>query len=759
MKLVIVESPAKTHTIGSYLGSDYKVVSSKGHIRDLATTGKFGLGVDVDNNFKPNYIDIPGKKKDINALKKDIKNSDHVYLATDPDREGEAISWHLYDKFKLKDSDYDRVVFNEITENAVLEAFNNTRKIDEDLVRSQETRRILDRIIGFRLSKHMQKLTHNVCKSAGRVQSVALKLIVDREREILAFIPEEYWNITAKFNEFDAVLEKYKNDKIEIHNEEEVNNILNSLDKTFEIESVDSKEKNKKGVMPFTTSTLQQACVNKFNYNSSKTMRIAQKLYEGIDLGSETVGLISYMRTDSTRLSSMFINMTHDFIKENYGEKYIGAVKKSKNKDNVQDAHEAIRPTSIYRTPESVKKYLSNEEYKVYSIIYARALASLMSDAKVLQTTVILNNNYYKFKTTGQVLLFDGYLKAYKEYTSTTDTILPDFNKYNGVVESNEIEKEQKFTKPVSRYTEATLIEEMESLGIGRPSTYATTIKTLEDRNYVTLEEKKFVPTESGFNVTEKLEHSFSEIINVDYTANMENDLDNIANSNIDNVKLLGDFYNLLNKLIDEDDIKPDELKKTGDVCPECGSELVVRTGRYGEFVACSNYPKCKYIKKEIKETNEDDLTNVMCPKCHDGYFVKKVSTRGRSKGSVFYACSNYPKCKNIVSDEPTNELCPNCNSIMLKDKDGNLYCSNKCNEPKDSYIPVPCPKCKTGHLVKKTATRGRNKGGHFYACDNYPKCKCLVSEEPINELCPNCSSILVKNDELIHCSNCDFKK
>ena len=535
MKLVIVESPAKTHTIGAYLGNNYKVVSSKGHIRDLSTTGKYGLGVDVEANFEPNYIAIPGKKKDINALKKDIKESDFVYLATDPDREGEAISWHLYDALGIKDDSYERIVFNEITEGAVKEAFNHARKIDYSLVKSQETRRILDRIIGFRLSKLMQSKTGG--KSAGRVQSVALKLIVDREREIDAFVPEEYWTVTAHFAEFDSSLEKYKTDKIELHNEEEVKKVLDSLDKDFKIESIEQKEKNRSGVMPFTTSTLQQACINKFNYNSSKVMSVAQKLYEGINLGSETVGLITYMRTDSTRLSPVFINDTFAYIKSNFGDNYVGAEKKGKKKENVQDAHEAIRPTSIHRTPESVKKYLSADEYKIYSIIYARALASLMKDARVIATTVILNNNDYKFKTTGQILIFDGFLRAYKEYSVSNDTILPEFSKYKGIVSTEDIETEQKFTKPVSRYTEATLIEEMESLGIGRPSTYATTMKTLKDRDYVVVEEKKFHPTEMGIETTDKLQEFFSNIINVEYTAEMENDLDKIAEDNIDNVE------------------------------------------------------------------------------------------------------------------------------------------------------------------------------------------------------------------------------
>lgn len=667
MKLVIVESPAKTHTIGEFLGSEYKVVSSKGHIRDLATSGKYGLGVDIENDFKPTYIPIKGKKKDISALKKDIKESDFVYLATDPDREGEAISWHLYDELGIKDSEYERVVFNEITEPAVKEAFKHARKIDYNLVKSQETRRILDRIIGFRLSKLMQSKTGG--KSAGRVQSVALKLVVDREREIENFVPEEYWTVTAHFTDFDSSLEKYKNDKLELHNENEVNEVLDKISEDFKIESVEQKEKNRSGVMPFTTSTLQQACINKFNYNSSKVMSVAQKLYEGINIGSETVGLITYMRTDSTRLSPIFINDAFKYIKDNFGENYVGAVKKGKKNDNVQDAHEAIRPTSLYRTPESMKKYLSTDEYKIYSIIYARALASLMKDARVLATTVVLDNNDYKFKSTGQILVFDGFLKVYGDYSVSNDTILPDFNKYNGIVSTKDIEIEQKFTKPIARYTEASLIEEMENLGIGRPSTYATTMKTLKDRGYVKVIEKKFHPTEIGIETTDKLQEFFSNIINVEYTANMETDLDLITEEKQDNIKVLKDFYNDFEPLVKKafTDMEKAQPKSTGEMCPECGSELVIRKGRYGEFTACSNYPNCKYIKTEKKEIK----VICKCPKC-DGDIVEKKTRRGK----IFYGCNKYPKCDVALWDMPTGEICPECNSLLVVKKD-EIKCSN----------------------------------------------------------------------------------
>ena len=672
MNLVIVESPAKTHTISGYLGKNYKVVSSKGHIRDLATSGKFGLGVDVEGDFTPTYKEIPGKKKDIASLKKDAKNSDMVYLATDPDREGEAISFHLYEVLGLNKDNYERVVFNEITEGAVKEAFKHPRKIDDSLVRSQETRRILDRIIGFRLSKLMQSKTGG--KSAGRVQSVALKLIVDREREILAFVPEEYWNITAKFKDFDANLEKYKSKKLEIHNEDEVKDILSKLGEDFTIASVEKKEKTKKGFLPFTTSTLQQACINKFNFNSSKTMRIAQKLYEGVDLGNETLGLITYMRTDSTRLSPVFINDTFKYIEETFGKKYVGVVKKGKKTENVQDAHEAIRPTSIKRTPESVKEYLTKDEYKVYSIIYARALASLMSDAKTLATTAILDNNGYEFKVTGSILTFDGYLKVYKDFSKTDDVILPDFEKFNGVVSTKDIETEQKFTKPVSRYTEATLIQEMEELGIGRPSTYAKTMETLKMRDYVKIEDKKFVPTEIGIETTDKLQEYFSNIINVEYTANMETDLDLIAEENKDNIKILKNFYNEFEPLVESAFTKMEKAspKETGETCPNCNSPLVVRKGKFGEFVACSNYPECKYIKKEEKVKT----IICKCPKC-DGDIVEKKTRRGK----IFYGCDKYPKCDIALWDKPTGDTCPECGSLLVEKKD-EIKCSN-CNYEK----------------------------------------------------------------------------
>ena len=622
--IIIVESPAKCKTISKYLGGDYTVVSSKGHIRDLATSGKYGLGIDIENDFKPSYEIIKGKKKDVKYLKDLIEKADHIYLATDPDREGETISWHLYDELKVPDEKYDRIVFNEITKDVVLKALKNPRRIDMNLVHSGEARRFLDRIIGFRLSKVMQSKTAG--KSAGRVQSVALKLIVDREREILAFIPKEYWTIEADFKDFKANLETYKEKVIEIPNEKEADKILDSLTNTFTIKKVEEKEKKRSAKEVFKTSTLQQACSNKLGFPASKTMKIAQKLYEGIELDDGFHGLITYMRTDSVRLSDEFTSASFAYINSKFGKDYVGYVKKGKKTENVQDAHEGIRPTNINYEPDKIKKYLAPDEYKLYRIIYYRALASLMADAKFNSTTVLLDNNDYGFKATGSVLTFDGYLKVYGDYEDQEDTILPDFKNYkSGIILSDTITKTQHFTKPPARFTESSLIKELESLGIGRPSTYATIISTIKDRGYVTLEDKKFVPTEVGFETTDKLQEFFSSIVNVKYTANMEKDLDEIADGNEDYKKMLREFYDNFAPLVDNafKNMEKKKPEETGEKCPECGSPLVIRKGKYGQFTACSNYPTCKYIKKENKQTEKEIICK--CPKCEGNIIVRKT--------------------------------------------------------------------------------------------------------------------------------------
>ena len=680
--LVIVESPSKSKTIEKYLGSDYKVMASMGHIRDLATSGKYGLGIDVDNDFKPNYISIARQKKNIANLKKYAKEANNIILATDPDREGEAISWHL--KEVLGKHNYQRVTFNEITKNVVLDSINNPRDIDENLVKSQETRRFLDRIIGFRLSTGFVS-RKTLGKHAGRVQSVALKLIVDREREIEAFVPKESWTVTAKFDGMDAKCEKYNGNKLELFTEDDANEVLSNLGDKFIVSNVEQKEKPKTGVMPFKTSTLQQTAINRLRFTSKKTMMLAQKLYEGVDIGSETVGLITYMRTDSERLSPVFINDAFKYIRETYGEEYVGAVKQQKKNDNMQDAHEGIRVTSPYRTPESIKKYLSADEYKLYSLIYARSLASLMANAKTLATSITLDNNNYEFKATGSVLTFDGYLKIYGAYDSSEDTILPNLTGVESLI-SNEIVKEQHFSKPEPRYTESSLIKELEKLGIGRPSTYATIISTNIDADYVVSEDKKFVPTELGVEVTDVLQEGFSDIINVEYTANMEKELDEIAEGKVDNKSVLRVFYEKFESLISEalKNVVKTPAQETGEMCPHCNSPMVIKKSKHGEFEACSNYPNCKYIKQDIDESLGT------CPNC-ESPLVKKKGRYGE-----FVACSNYPNCKYIQQEE------------------------------KEVVVIGKCPDCDGMIIEKKT-----KKGKIFYGCNNFPKCKFASWDKP----------------------------
>ena len=507
-----------------------------------------------------------------------------------------------------------------------------------------------------------------------RVQSVALKLIVDREREIEAFVPEEYWKIIAIFPEYEAELFKYKNDDIELHNEEEAQHVLDSLGEDYTVESIEKKEKGRKSKAPFITSTLQQEASTKLGFPARKTMSIAQKLYEGIDLGNETVGLITYMRTDSIRLSDEFIRPAMKYIEENFGKEYKGYVKQAKKNDNVQDAHEAIRPTSVLREPMKIKQYLSGDEFKLYSLIYKRTLASLMADATVNQTTIILDNHDYKFKTTGSVLLFEGYLKIYKDYETNEDKILPEIGEKEVCTTTN-VESSQHFTQPPARYSEAKLIKEMEELGIGRPSTYATIIDTIKSRDYVVLEDKKFKPTTMGIETTDKLQEFFSDLINVEYTSDMEKELDEIADGDLESTKVLEDFWNLFEPRVKDAfmDMEKKTPEETGEVCPNCGNPLVVRKGKYGEFVACSNYPECKYIKKE--EATVVEICD--CPNC-DGKIIERKSR----KGKLFYGCNHYPKCKTAYWDKPIGRKCPECGE-MLTEKNGKIKCSS-CDYKED---------------------------------------------------------------------------
>lgn len=678
-KLVIVESPSKSKTIEQYLGDEFLVLSSKGHIRDLAISGVGGLGLDIENNFTPKYDVIKEKKKVVSELKSAVKNSEEIYLATDPDREGEAISWHLYEVLDTKKKPTKRVIFNEITKEAVTEAFKSPRDIDLDLVSSQETRRILDRIIGFKLSKLLQNKIKS--KSAGRVQSATLKIIVDKEKEIEAFITEEYWKVKAIFKEFDADLVKYKGETIDLKNEEQTDQLLASLAEQFIVSKVDVKNRNRDTKLPFTTSSLQQEASNKLNFSSQKTMLVAQKLYEGIDLGTETKGLITYMRTDSTRLSNSFSYPALEYIKKEYGEEYAGRVKGQKKKANVQDAHEAIRPTSVYHTPASVKQHLSKDEFALYKMIYARALASLMKPAIIKGTNIELTNNDAQFKATAQELVFDGYLKLYGAYEKVQASKLPPLEE--GLkIEAEDIEKTQNFTKPPLRFTEARLIKEMEDLGIGRPSTYSQTISTLKKRKYVSLKEKKFTPTDQGRLTIEKLDEFFSQIVSVDYTARMERVLDEISEGNEDQVRIISNFYESFIPMVDNANQNMEKLapKFTGEQCPKCGSDMVFRTSRYGTFEACSNYPTCKHIKQKEGVKKEVVSTGIKCPKCGVGEIVEREAKSGKNKGKKFYACNNFPKCKNMIFGKPTGEICPNCGQLLMEDKEGKIVCQDTKN-------------------------------------------------------------------------------
>lgn len=753
--VIIVESPSKSKTIESYMGDNYKVVSSLGHIRDLATTGKDGLGINIEEDFKPDYQIIKGKSKLVTDLKKACKDA-HVYLATDPDREGEAISFHLAQVLGLSDDEYERIEFHEITKPAVLDAFNHPRKIDYDLVASQETRRMLDRIIGFKVSKLLQKKIKS--KSAGRVQSVALKLICDLEDEIEKFVSTPYYELEALFDNFKLSLQSYRGNKDTIVDKTLAQEIKNSLTKDFTVSSIESKEIKRQSKPAYTTSTLQQDASNKINFISTKTMRVAQSLYEGKEIGDEHIGLITYMRTDSTRLSDVFVKETNDYIVSEYGKDYLGTTH-IKAQKLAQDAHEAIRVTSIYRTPSMMERYLTPDENKLYKLIYNRTLASLMANARFNRTTVLFDNNETVWKTSGQTLLFDGYLKVYGKDEEDTNTTLPVF-KEEEKYQANDVVINELFTKPKSRYTESSLIKDMDELGIGRPSTYATTIQVLKDREYVSLDKKNLVPTEQGRLTSKVLDEYFNPIINVKYTAQMEENLDKIAKGECNNKTELHEFYDNFIPIFDYASKNMEGVQPvlSDEICPECGAQLAVRKSRYGEFLACSNFPKCKYIKQEEIENAEQDNvdTGIICTKCGTGHIIERVAKTGKNKGNVFFACSNYPKCKTTYSDKPTKEVCPNCGSIMLEGSDGVLYCSKHC----ENELGLTCPVCGKGNIVKRTATRGKNQGNVFFACDNFPKCRTIFSDEPTKEKCPTCGSFMFKDkDGNLYCSNKDCLK
>ena len=683
MKLLIVESPAKSKTIERYLGDEYVVESSIGHIRDLTIKGKGGFGVDIENNFQPEYEVLKEKKEVVTKLKKLADQADHIYLATDPDREGEAISWHLQEVLEQPSKKVSRVVFNEITKKAVLNAIPNARQVDMDLVHSQESRRILDRIIGFRLSSLLQQKIGS--KSAGRVQSVALKLIVDREKEIEAFDSKEYWDIHALLLKNDNVLKakfvKDQNDNTELNDEASTLKVIEHLKGAkYVVENIEKKNRHRSSKPPFITSTLQQDAGARLKYNAKRVMMIAQKLYEGIDILDERVGLITYMRTDSIRLSDDFIASAKTYIEDNYGKNYYKGFK-SKNKKgaHVQDAHESIRPTSIDRTPEKMKPYLSNEEYKLYTLIYNRAVASLMSDAEVEDTKVNVLANDCLFNLEGEKVVFDGFLKIYEEakIDETEDlSRLPELT-IGEELPLQELVYEQKFTNPPYRYTEARLIRKMEELGIGRPSTYALTMETLRLRSYVTMDKRTFVPSNQGRLTSDQLDLFFSSIINVKYTADMENTLDLISEGKAVWYEEIRTFYETFMPLVENarDNMVKLYPKLTDEYCPECGLPLYIRRGPFGEFTACSGYPHCRYIKKAVKA--EPVKTGVECPLCHEGELVERINVRGRNKGTKFYACNRFPDCRATYSGLPTGDKCSECGAPMIEVDDA-IRCGNE---------------------------------------------------------------------------------
>jgi len=735
MKLVIVESPTKAKTIAKFLSKGYKIESSFGHIRDLPTSV---MGIDIPNNYLPKYK-VPAKaKKTVTKLKELAKKADEVILASDEDREGEAIAWHLAEALKLKTDDTKRIVFHEITKEAILEALKKPRTIDMKLVDAQQARRVLDRLVGYELSPFLWKKVARGL-SAGRVQSVAVRLVVEREREIKAFVPEAYWRVWADVmtkakEEFALELMKIdgkKMDKFHIKNAEEADAITKDLENlNYTITDIENKQGFKKAPAPFRTSTLQQTANRMLGMSAKQTMTLAQRLYEQ--------GHITYMRTDSLNLSEKFITDAREYLKTNLGEKYCQAKgHRYKTKQaGAQEAHEAIRPTEASVTPESLEATLESGQLRLYRLIWQRSVASQMPDAIVANTTVTVEDGRYTLTASGQSLSFDGYLKIYPE--KFADIILPTLAK-DDKLELIRVRPEESFTKPPARYSDATLVKVLEKYGIGRPSTYAPTIATIEARNYVSRDEaKRFAPSDIAFVVNDLLVEHFPQVVDFEFTAGMEKEFDDIAEGSVEWQPVIDKFYqpfhaNLLDKTetINKQDIMPEE--SSTEICDKCGSPMIIKTGRYGKFLACSNFPECKNIKgmtkdgkpsqddEKLKELNEK-YKDEKCPTCGEPMIVKN------GRFGLFMACTNYPKCKTIKN---------------MKENANNTG--------------ITCPKCGTGSIVAK-----RSKRGQFYACDNYPECKNAYWSKPTGEVCPDCGGLLLlAKDDGIQCSTkgCDYTK
>lgn len=729
-KLVIVESPAKAHTLEKLLGKDYKIEACGGHVRDLPSNR---LGVDIEKDFNPYYINIPGKGKILAAIKAAAKKASVIYLAPDPDREGEAIAWHLQNILK-KEGKIMRVEFNEITRPAVLYGISHPREIDLNRVNAQQARRILDRLVGYKISPLLWKKIRKGL-SAGRVQSVAVRLLCEREKEIEVFKPQEYWSITANLQKhaeglsFIAKLLLKNGNKIEITNEQQAVGINNEIkQQPFKVKSVNRQEKKKNPYPPFITSTLQQEAARKLGFSAKKTMAVAQGLYEGVNIkGEGREGLITYMRTDSVRISQEAINDVRKYIKEKIGPAYLpDHPNHYKTKKQAQDAHEAIRPTSVFRTVDKIKESLTPDQIKLYELIWKRFVASQMLPSRLSVTSVDIQAGEYVFRASGTQVLFDGYQRMYIEVQESEEeeaSRLPDLSEDENLGLKELIPK-QHFTEPPPRYSEATLIRELEKRNIGRPSTYAPIISTIQDRGYVKREAKTLVPTELGKTLNEQLVKHFTDILDYKFTADMEDNLDEIVTGKVDWVKMLKDFYKPFEQALEKAKVNMEKIKKEQlleEKCPECGKPLMLRGGRFGDFIACSGFPKCKYTKAIESKPEE---SGEVCDKCGRPMVVK------HSRFGKFLACSGYPDCKNIKP--------------ILK----------------GSGVKCPVEGC-DGEIVERKSKRGK----YFYSCSKYPKCKYALWDKPINEKCPKCSSLLVekrtKNREYVKCSNadCDFER
>ena len=722
MNLVIVESPAKAKTIQKYLGKGFVVKSSYGHVRDLP---KSKLGVDTEKNFEPKYVVPPKAKPRIAELKEAAKKADMIYFATDEDREGEAIAWHLMEALKTKPEKIRRITFAEITKSAITRAIENPRELNRDLVDAQQARRVLDRLVGYELSPLLWKKVRRGL-SAGRVQSVAVRLIVEREEEIKAFKPEEYWSIDAVLlkdaSEFTAALRAKDGKaftKLGIKNKEQVEEILKELEgAAYQVTGVEKKERKRTPPPPFTTSTLQQAGVNQLGYSSKRTMMLAQQLYE--------TGFISYMRTDSVNLATEATDKAREVITSAFGEEYAlpqARQYKSKSK-GAQEAHEAIRPTDPGRTPEELASQLDPSQLKVYRLIWQRMVASQMAEAKLQQTAADIQAKDYTFRATGMTVAFDGFMKVLGEKAALKETVLPELAEGDGL-DLKQLQHEQHFTQPPARYSEATLVKALEEHGIGRPSTYAPTIDTIQRREYVMKnDDKRFEPTEIGTLVNSVLTEHFPNIVDIDFTANMENDLDEIASGKKEWQPIIREFYDPFHKQIKKKDKELNKAdltqEETGESCPECKNPLVIKLGRFGKFKACSNYPECKHTEPIGEEKKmQEEHTGEKCPECGKDLVIK------RGRFGPFMGCSGYPECKHITKIE------------------------------KDTG--VACPKCGEGKIVEKRSKRGKT----FYACNRYPDCENAYWSKPTGAKCPDCDSLLVYGAKgTIRCSNkeCKYK-